>query len=325
MNFSDTSKKRIVDNIYNQVTDLLNEWGTNFQEEPEGSSIKRIVYEEKLPDLIDCVACIIDFNDTFMQVKVLCHREVPDDKISGILSYMNKLNSIIDFGSFMLLDNKITFRTHLSYDSESEFSFQVLADTIQKGTDGFYDYGDGFARILSGESDAEQEIVRSAGFNLLSHIPDHVPEDEEDEAEIHNLLQHSWLPSLFYNSALVKDLLLQLEENGSVFLSTAITSVCDNEEDPVYPDDYSVDLIDSGENIRHIIITLPDYQVEGLSDELHLLFTNDLVSRQFFMVEGDEISSILPEPDGYVEYGTCSTENISKKIKEIFKEENGLN
>lgn len=324
MIFSDKSENNALNKAYSQVIELLNEWGTAFQEEPEGSSIQRIIYEEKLPDLIDRVACIITFEESYMQVTTLCHTEISSDKTAEILSFMNKLNSCIDFGSFMLLNDKITFRTHLSYDDESEFSFQILADTIQKGTDSFYDYGDGFARIMSGEANAEQETIRSACFNLLSHIPEHVPEDEDDEAEIHNLLQHSWLPTLFYNSKYIKDLLMVLEKNGEVFLSTAVTSVCGNEDDACYPDDYSVEFINPDADLTHIKITLPDYQVDGLSNELHLICTKDLVSRQFFMVEDGNITSLLPEPDGYIEYENNGNKELSERIEELFIEENGI-
>ena len=330
--FSDQDGTAPKDLIYEEVKRLLSAWDTAFQEDPEDSYISRIVYEEKLPDLIDSVTVIMVFRDELMQVTTKYQQAVPDTKSANILNYMNYLNSRLEYGAFVLIDNHITFRTHLSFDDMTRISMSTLSSTIQKGIDSFYDFGDGFARILGGYTTPAEENLNALNFTLLSTVTDYIADEDFDEYDVHHVLQQEWLPTLFYNLEYTRDLLEILEKNGANFISSAFRGACDELE--IDTDDIQSDVSKTvtDDGITHFRITLPETDEDDLCREIHLVCTADLALRQYFMIayDGAEnryiIASLLPDPDDMVYYGEADNDPAvnASTIEELFHSENGI-
>ncbi len=324
--------------MYDQVIDILTEWEVTPQEDPEDSPLTRIIYEEKLSDLIESVAVIVIFRENFLQVFTRYQTPVPEDAVPEILKYINTLNEHLDFGSFVLMDNCITFRNHFSYDDETEVSSEVLESILQKGTNCFFDYGDGFVRISDHTTDAATEGINTISYNLLLLIEDCIDDDavqdnDFSESDVHRILQEEWLPILFYNPEYTRDFLKAMEYNGCSFLAKAYTGSCEYFDRAYRPEDFSVSKITSADRINHLKIVLPKHdRIDGLFSEIHLLYTDDLVSKQFFMIEYDAsndrklISTLLPDPDDREYYGEAETDSSQNDaaIEKLFRSENGL-
>ncbi len=330
--FSDQDGTAPKDLIYEEVKRLLEAWDTAFQEDPEDSYISRIIYEEKLPDLIDSVTVIMVFRDELMQVTTKYQHAVPISKSADILNYMNYINSRLEYGSFTLIDDHITFRTHLSFDDMTRVSMATLSNTIQKGIDSFYDFGDGFARILRGDTTSVEENLNALNFTLLSTVTDYIADEDFDEYDVHHVLQQEWLPTLFYNLEYTRDLLEILDKNGANFLSSALRGAFDELEIEADDVQYDVSKNVSDDGITHFRITLPDTDEDELCSEIHLLCTADLALRQYFMIMYDStenrrlIAALLPDPDDMVYYGEADNDPAvnAAAIEELFHSENGI-
>ncbi len=332
LSFSASEEPSPIEMVYDQVTDLLDEWGTSWQEDPEGSPLRRIIYEEKLPDLVDCVSVMLIFREDLLNIQTRYQRAVPESAVPEILKYMNELNSHLEYGNFVLIDDHVTFRTHFSYDDETTVSFRTLADLIQKGTDAFYDYGDGFVRIMKGESDSSAESINALNIYLLSTVKDYVEDEDLEEYDIHNILQKEWLPVLFYNLEYTKNLLNALEKTGSYFLEGALRGACHEQDIEVTETRYDISKSVSDDGVHHLRIILPEPQENDLCHEIHLLYTEDLSLRQYFMVVRDDtvnrelIASLLPDPDDLEYYGEASSDPAvtASAIEDLFCKESGV-
>ncbi len=330
--FSDQDGTAPKDLIYEEVKRLLEAWDTAFQEDPEDSYISRIIYEEKLPDLIDSVTVIMVFRDELMQVTTKYQHAVPVSKSADILNYMNYINSRLEYGSFTLIDDHITFRTHLSFDDMTKVSMATLSNTIQKGIDSFYDFGDGFARILRGDTTSVEENLNALNFTLLSTVTDYIADEDFDEYDVHHVLQQEWLPTLFYNLEYTRDFLEILDKNGANFLSSALRGAFDELEIEADDVQYDVSKNVSDDGITHFRITLPENEEDDLCLEIHLLCTADIALRQYFMImyDGTEnrrlIASLLPDPDDMVYYSEAENDPAinAAAIEELFHSENGI-